>query len=222
MRPNKKKNQGNSKGSGGGKTAKKGEKEPPAEKLQEDDKKPPPKPTKKRFKQIGKKSKQKGKSKGIDVVDDRVLSYDSDFMEQDEEEKDTDFGGGEGSVDVTEKKAFSQTTRSMDVEHAKESKEGTQKGKEKTDQDNEDSPNYDLSQVEVIDVDAGDTSLDEKIRKRRLVGMHIRRVYGNDLVIYDGMADFLLYSVGEFEAETSAQTTKYVDHFGPFTIVSMF
>ena len=98
--------------------------------------------------------------------------------------------------------------------------------KKKLEQDAEDTNTYNLSKVEVIDVDASD----ERDVLRRKVGKIVWEKYGEDLQIFSGTADFLLYITGELKEDTSkasvpstvTESTTYVDHFGPFTIVPLF
>ena len=100
----------------------------------------------------------------------------------------------------------------------------------KIDQDGEDTNAYDLSQVEVIDVDAEHPITNPRQLQRQALGKIIWEKYGSKLDIYAGTADFLLYIIGELEGDTSkghSDSTgilpiKYVDHFGPFSIVSMY
>ena len=68
-------------------------------------------------------------------------------------------------------------------------------GKNKTDQDAEDTAHYDLSQVEVINVNAEDPTTDEGVLQRRRLGKIIWDKYGEKVPIYDGTADFLLYVI---------------------------
>jgi len=103
------------------------------------------------------------------------------------------------------------------------------KGKKQLEEEAEDTNFYDLSQVEVINVDAED-DLDERDRQRLKIGQIVWEKYGSDMVIFDGTADFLLYVIGELEddtkaakaASTSTENKNFVDHFGPFTIVSLY
>src|SRR5687768_10486649 len=100
----------------------------------------------------------------------------------------------------------------------------------KTDQDGEDTNAYDMSQVEVIDVDAEHPITDPRQLQRLDLGKIIWEKYGSKLDIFAGTADFLLYIIGELEEDTSkahsdstgTQPKKFVDHFGPFSIVSMY
>lgn len=104
-----------------------------------------------------------------------------------------------------------------------------EKGKKQSEQDAEDTTLYDLSQVEVINVDDED-DLDERTQQRLQIGKIVWQKYGSDIVIYKGTANFLLYLIGELEedtkvakaASTTTESKKFVDHFGPFTIVSLY
>ena len=102
--------------------------------------------------------------------------------------------------------------------------------KKKKDQDAEDTNQYDLSQVEVIDVNAEDCIPDERTLLRYKIGKTVWETYGPNLEIFDGTADFLLYITGKLTEDTTKpilaskakESTKFVDHFGSFTIVSMY
>lgn len=88
---------------------------------------------------------------------------------------------------------------------------------------------YDLSQVEVINID-NEVPLTERELRRLEIGKTIWKTYGKDLEVYAGTADFLLYLIGELENDSdkvkvvssTTQSTKYIDHFGPFTIVLVY
>ena len=101
--------------------------------------------------------------------------------------------------------------------------------KQQPEQEAEAINHYNLSQVEVINVDAEVPSTERELQRLE-IGKTVWRTYGEDLVVYAGTADFLLYLTGELEedsdkvkaASSTTQSTKYVDHFGPFTIVSIY
>ena len=103
------------------------------------------------------------------------------------------------------------------------------KGKKQLEEEAEDTNLYDLSQVEVINVDAED-NLDERDCQRLQIGQIVWEKYGSDMVIFDGTTDFLLYVIGELEDDTKAakaastitEKKNCADHFGPFTIVSLY
>jgi hypothetical protein len=103
-------------------------------------------------------------------------------------------------------------------------------GKMAAEQDADDANVYDLTQVEVIDVDADEERTDERTLRRYKVGKAIWDKYGSDLEIFAGTANFLLFAIGNLVDDTTAasastktdKSTKYVNHFGPFTIVLLF
>ena len=127
-----------------------------------------------------------------------------------------------GLPEDTSKRAQKHNLQSSD-------KSPQDKGKKKSDEEAEDTNVYDLSQVEVINVDAED-DLDERDCQRLKIGKIVWEKYGSDIIIYEGTADFLLYLIGELEDDTKAakapltttEKKKFVDHFGPFTIVSLY
>src|SRR5687768_17137884 len=88
---------------------------------------------------------------------------------------------------------------------------------------------YNLSQVEVIDMDAELPISNPRQLQRQDLGKTLWKKYGEKLDIFAGTADFLLYIIRELEDNTSkahsdatgTQPTKFVDHFGPFSILSM-
>ena len=95
------------------------------------------------------------------------------------------------------------------------------------DQDAEDTNTYDLSQVEVIDVDA--PSPMKGINKERDLKNCLEKIWRR-ITNFCRYSRFFLYIAGELEEDiskasvpsTGTQSQQYVDHFGPFTIVSMY
>src|SRR5687768_1522537 len=97
-------------------------------------------------------------------------------------------------------------------------------------QDADDANVYNMMQVEVIDVDAEEELTNERTLRRYKVGKVIWDKHGSELEIFAGTANFLLFSVGELgdnttdtsATSTTAKSTKFVNHFGAFTIVLLF
>ncbi len=133
---------------------------------------------------------------------------------------------------VEEKKQHlrQRLTRSMDTgEHIVED--------EKLDQEVEEPTAYDLTEVEVIDVNAEDATTNpkqvinnpEKLKRQEIAKL-VRKEYGKELVIFDAMDDFLLSLIGGLETSsevgqkdaTHSTTIKYADHIGQFTIICMY
>ena len=79
-------------------------------------------------------------------------------------------------------------------------------------------------------MDAKHPITDPRQQKRQDIGRIIREKYGEKMDIFAGTADFLLFITGELDEDTfkaqldttGTKPTKFVDHFGSFTIVSMF
>ena len=128
-----------------------------------------------------------------------------------------------GFLEEETKESLKHHTRSSDKSPPEKPK------KKQPEQEAEAINHYILSQVEVINVDAKVPFMERELQRLE-IGKTVWKTYGEDLVVYAGTADFLLYLTGELEedsnkvkaASSTTQSTKYVDHFGPFTIVSLY